>query len=185
MWFSPNDEPYRGYIYTAEDPAGEWTLVSRPPHHHDASLLFDDDGKVYLFYGTGQLRQLKSDFSDVESGGIDMKIFERDADEQGLLEGSQAFKHNGKYYLLMISMDWSIPGRLRREVCYRADKITGPYEKRLFLKRSFKDMVAWDKVVSWIHRMETGTGLFSGPGRYRTCADFDALPLGRWLACVR
>lgn len=46
-------------------------------------------------------------------------------------------------------------------------------------------MVAWDKVVSWIHRMETGTGLFSGPGRYRTCADFDALPLGRWLACVR
>lgn len=73
MWFSPNDEPYRGYIYTAEDPAGEWTLVSRPPHHHDASLLFDDDGKVYLFYGTGQLRQLKSDLSDVESGGIDMK----------------------------------------------------------------------------------------------------------------
>ncbi len=28
-------------------------------------------------------------------------------------------------------------------------------------------------------------GDFSGPGRYRTCADFDALPLGRWLACVR
>lgn len=137
VWFSPNDEPYRGYIYTAEDPAGEWTLVSRPPHHHDASLLFDDDGKVYLFYGTGQLRQLKSDLSDVESGGIDMKIFERDADEQGLLEGSQAFKHNGKYYLLMISMDWSIPGRLRREVCYRADKITGPYEKRVILETEF------------------------------------------------
>jgi len=30
-----------------------------------------------------------------------MKIFERDADEQGLLEGSQVVKHNGKYYLLM------------------------------------------------------------------------------------
>lgn len=53
VWFSPNDEPHRGYIYTAEDPAGEWTLLSRPPHHHDASLFFDDDGKVYLFYGTG------------------------------------------------------------------------------------------------------------------------------------
>ena len=96
VWFSPNDEPHRGYIYTAEDPAGEWTLLSRPPHHHDASLFFDDDGKVYLFYGTGQLRQLKSDLSDVEPGGIDQKIFERDADEQGLLEGSQAFKHNGR-----------------------------------------------------------------------------------------
>lgn len=138
VWFSPNDEPHRGYIYTAQDPAGEWTLVSRPPHHHDASLLFDDDGKVYLFYGTGQLRQLKSDLSDVEPGGIDMKIFERDADEQGLLEGSQAFKHNGKYYLMMISMDWSIPGRLRREVCYRADKITGPYEKKVILETEFQ-----------------------------------------------
>lgn len=73
VWFSPNDEPHRGYIYTAEDPAGEWTLVSRPPHHHDASLFFDDDGKVYLFYGTGQLRQLKSDLSDVEPGGIDQR----------------------------------------------------------------------------------------------------------------
>ncbi len=65
------------------------------------------------------------------TGGIDQKIFERDADEQGLLEGSQAFKHNGRYYVMMISMDWSIPGRLRREVCYRADQITGPYEKKV------------------------------------------------------
>ena len=136
--FSPNDVPYRSYIFTAEDPAGKWELLSRTQHFHDASLFFDDDGKVYLFYGTGQLRQLKSDFSDVESGGIDMKIFERDADEQGLLEGSQAFKHNGKYYLLMISMDWSIPGRLRREVCYRADKITGPYEKKVILETEFQ-----------------------------------------------
>ena len=137
VWFSPNDEPHRGYIYTAEDPAGEWTLLSRPPHHHDASLFFDDDGKVYLFYGTGQLRQLKSDLSDVEPGGIDQKIFERDADEQGLLEGSQAFKHNGRYYVMMISMDWSIPGRVRREVCYRADTITGPYEKKVILEHDF------------------------------------------------
>ena len=37
----------------------------------------------------------------------------------------------------MISMDWSIPGRLRREVCYRADKITGPYEKRVILETEF------------------------------------------------
>lgn len=138
VWFSPNDEPHRGYIYSAKDPAGPWTLVSRPPHFHDASLLFDDDGKVYLFYGTGQLRQLKSDLSGVEPGGLDLKIFERDADEQGLLEGSQAFKHDGKYYLMMISMDWSVPGRLRREVCYRADKITGPYEKKVILESDFQ-----------------------------------------------
>lgn len=35
-------------------------------------------------------------------------------------------------------MDWSIPGRLRREVCYRADSITGPYEKRVVLETEFE-----------------------------------------------
>lgn len=137
VWFSPNDAPYKGYIYTTTDPAGKWELISRPPHFHDGSLFFDDDGRVYIFYGTGMLRELKSDLSDVQPGGVNMKIFERDADEQGLLEGSQVIKHNGKYYLMMISMDWSIPGRLRREVCYRADHITGPYEKKVILENNF------------------------------------------------
>lgn len=135
--FSPNDEPFKSYIYTAKDPSGEWKLLSRMQHFHDASLFFDDDGRVYVFYGTGDLKELKSDLSDVKPGGVSMKIFERDADEQGLLEGSQVVKHNGKYYLLMISMDWSIPGRVRREVCYRADKITGPYEKKVILEHDF------------------------------------------------
>lgn len=34
-------------------------------------------------------------------------------------------------------MDWSIPGRVRREVCYRADTITGPYEKKVILEHDF------------------------------------------------
>lgn len=138
VWFTANGAPGRGFIYTATDPAGPWQLLSRPPHHHDGSLFFDDDGRVYLFHGTGQLTELKPDLSDVLPGGTDCRIFERDADEQGLLEGSSVIKHNGKYYLLMISMDWSIPGRLRREVCYRADNITGPYEKRVILETPFE-----------------------------------------------
>lgn len=138
VWFTANGEPGRGFVYTAERAEGPWTLLSRPPHHHDASLFFDDDGRVYLFYGTGRLTELKPDLSDVLPGGTDCRLFERDADEQGLLEGSSVVKRDGKYYLLMISMDWSIPGRLRREVCYRADKITGPYEKRVILETEFE-----------------------------------------------
>lgn len=49
VFFSPNNKPYKGYIYSATDPAGEWKLVSRTPHFHDASLFFDDDGRVYIF----------------------------------------------------------------------------------------------------------------------------------------
>ena len=137
VWFTANGAPGRGFIYTATDPAGTWKLLTRPPHFHDGSLFFDDNGRVYMFHATGHLTELKPDLTDILPGGINQQIFERDADEQGLLEGSSVIKYKGKYYLLMISMDWSIPGRLRREVCYRADHITGPYEKRVILETEF------------------------------------------------
>lgn len=132
--FSPNDKPFKPYIYTTTDPNGKWKLVSRiSKHFHDASLFFDDDGRVFVFYGTGELAELKSDLSDVKPDGVNMKIFQRDSEETGLLEGSQALKHDGKYYLMMISS----PRSGRREVCYRADKITGPWEKKVILKDNF------------------------------------------------
>ena len=135
--FAPNERGKMGdtYICSAEDPSHDWTIVSRMRHFHDASLFFDDDGRVYVVYGTGQLCELKPDLSDVIEG-TDMKIFERETDETGLLEGSRMIKHNGKYYLLMISQAWG-PGRHRREVCYRADNIHGPYEKRSILETEF------------------------------------------------
>ena len=135
--FSPNDQPFRSYIFKTTDPStGRWELHARMQHFHDASLFFDDDDRVYVFSGTGSLRELKNDLSDVKPDGVDMKIFERDADETGLLEGSQVVKHNGKYYLLMIS--WP-GGKPRRQVCYRADNITGPYEKKVILQDKFAD----------------------------------------------
>lgn len=77
---------------------------------------------------------MKPDLSGVMPGGVDMKIFERDKEENALLEGSRVIKHDGKYYLLMIS--WPQGGN-RRQVCYRADKITGPYEKKVILEDAF------------------------------------------------
>lgn len=133
--FSPNDHPYSAYIYSSTDPSTDkWQLVSRTPHFHDASLFFDDDGRVFVFSGTGSLRELNPDLSGVKEGGVDMRIFERDPSETGLLEGSHVIKHNGKYYLLMIS--WP-QGEKRRQVCYRADEITGPYEKKVILEDNY------------------------------------------------
>lgn len=133
--FSPNDKPFRSYMYETTDPSkGDWKLLSRMRHFHDNSLFFDDDGRVYVFHGTGSLTELNSDLSDVKQGGVDMQIFQRDSTETGLLEGSQAIKHKGKYYLLMIS--WP-RGKPRRQLCYRADKITGPYEKKVILQDNF------------------------------------------------
>ena len=134
---APNEQGAMGdtYIFSAEKAEGPWTIVSRMRHFHDCSLFFDDDGRVYVVYGTGELMELKPDLSDVIEG-THMHIFQREADETGLLEGSRLIKHNGKYYLLMISHVYA-PGRHRREVCYRADDIHGPYEKNVILQSEF------------------------------------------------
>lgn len=130
--FAPNDSQGRkSYLYTTEDPTKGWTLLSRFQHFHDSSLFFDDDGRVYVFYSTGQLSELKADLSGVKNGRINIDLGVRDSSETGLLEGSRVIKHDGKYYLLMIS--WP-SGRPRRQVCYRADKIEGPYTKKVILQ---------------------------------------------------
>ena len=133
--FAPNDNPGGDtYIYTTKDPYKGWTLRSRLPHFHDASLLFDDDDRVYVFSNTGKLQELNADLTAVKEGGINQLIFKRDSTETGLLEGSRAIKYQGKYYLLMIS--WP-NGKPRNEVCYRADKISGPWEKKKILESQF------------------------------------------------
>ena len=134
---APNEQGAMGdtYIFSAEKAEGPWTIVSRMRHFHDCSLFFDDDGRVYVIYGTGELMELKPDLSDVIEGTY-MHIFQREEDERGLLEGSRVIKHNGKYYLLMISHVYA-SGRHRREVCYRADDIHGPWEKQVILESEF------------------------------------------------
>ena len=103
LYFSPNEDPWQGYVYTTKDPREGWTLAHRTPHFHDASLFFDDDGRAYVFYGTGEMKELNPDLSGVKEGGLAGRVFERDSTETGLLEGSRFIKHNGKYYLIMIS----------------------------------------------------------------------------------
>ena len=134
---APNERGAMGdtYIFSAEKAEGPWTIVSRMRHFHDCSLFFDDDGRVYVIYGTGEMMELKPDLSDVIEG-THQQLFQREEDEKGILEGSRMIKHNGKYYLLMISHVYA-PGKHRREVCYRADNIRGPYEKQVILESEF------------------------------------------------
>ena len=134
---APNEQGAMGdtYIFTADKAEGPWKILSRMRHFHDCSLFFDDDDRVYVVYGTGEMMELKPDLSDVIEG-THQQIFQREEDEKGLLEGSRVIKHNGKYYLLMISHVYA-PGKHRREVCYRADDIHGPWEKQVILESEF------------------------------------------------
>ena len=132
--FSTNDDVNSDtYIMKARKAEGPWEIHSRLPHFHDAALFFDDNNRIYVCYGTGDIVELSADMKSVVPGSH-RKTFERDATERGLLEGSRLIKHGGKYYLLMIS--WP-PGGIRRQVCYRADRIDGPYEKKVILESGF------------------------------------------------
>ena len=60
---APNEAGSMGdtYIFTADKAEGPWKIVSRMRHFHDCSLFFDDDDRVYVVYGTGEMMELKKD----------------------------------------------------------------------------------------------------------------------------
>ena len=48
--------------------------------YHDASLLFDDDGKNYLVYGVGEIKikELNSDLTNFANGAQEHTLFKTD-----------------------------------------------------------------------------------------------------------
>ena len=128
------------YIFQTRDVEnGPWERYIFEGIYHDASLLFDEDGRVYMIYGASTIRikELKADATAIKPGGLDEVIIE-DADISGtksLAEGSHVYKLNGMYYIFIIG--WPKIGSGRRiQICYRSDKIDGPYEGRIVLDDS-------------------------------------------------
>ncbi|MCH5175976.1 MAG: family 43 glycosylhydrolase [Prevotellaceae bacterium] len=132
--FVANDEPHKSMVFRTDDPAKGWTLHSRLPAYHDASLFFDDDGRVYVFSGSGDIRlvELEPDLTAEKQGGV-KKTLQLNGRPGGLHEGSRVVKHDGMYYLLCIS--W--PNTGRQEIAYRSKNIEGPYDSKVILKSDF------------------------------------------------
>ncbi len=126
------------YIYSTKDiEMGPWKVSRFEPSYHDHTLFFDDDGKIYMIWGVGDLRmaELKEDLSGIREGTerVLIKNASAPAGDNIMLqaEGSQLFKVKGKYYLFNIT--WP-RGGMRTVIVHRADNITGPYESRLALQ---------------------------------------------------
>lgn len=107
-------------LFTATNPAGPWSHRELKESFHDLSVLFDDDGRVYVVWGYNAVKfaELDRDFSIIP--GTQKTLVERDA---GMGEGSHLYKIGKKYYIT--SAWWS--GRMRMP-CARADRPEGPYE---------------------------------------------------------
>jgi hypothetical protein len=129
----------RTHVFTTQDiEHGPWRASSFRPSLHDHSLFFDDDGRVYLVHGAGDIRltELAPDVSGIKQGGLDQVIIRNASAVAGpniglRAEGSQLFKVDGRYYLFNIT--WP-RGGMRTALVHRADRITGPWEGRVALQ---------------------------------------------------
>ncbi len=127
------------YIFkTKHIEKGNWQRISFKPSYHDHSLFFDDDGKVYLIYGSGQIKlvELQDDLSGIKQNIPEKVIIENASEPAGNnimlgAEGSQLFKIKGKYYLFNIC--WP-QGGMRTVIIHKADNINGPWEGKIGLQ---------------------------------------------------
>ena len=127
----------RTYVYTTTNiESGTWSKHVIEGIYHDMSMLFDDDGRVYMVYGGGVIKvvEMTSCGTAIKKQGMN-KVIIGNADitgRDGLAEGAHIYKINGFYYIFIIC--WPKTGKKRRiQVCYRSDKIDGMYEGKIIL----------------------------------------------------
>ena len=126
----------KSYICSTDDiEHGEWSRVELNGMYHDASILFDDDGRNYLVYGAGgtcSIKEFNSDMTGWKFGGLEKQLFKTNFDNLAG-EGWHIHKINGYYYILGIA--WP-SGHGRLEFCYRSKSLTGSWESKTLLDSS-------------------------------------------------
>lgn len=138
--FAANDT-HRTYLYTSRNIFGPWEKSLIDGFYHDASLLFDDDERVFIVYGNTDiyLTELKSDLSGPKPGGLDRCIIsEKDNPNLGY-EGAHVYKINGFYYVFLIH---SLPEKwMRAQACFMSDDLNNEFTGRDILidDRGFPD----------------------------------------------
>ena len=106
-------------IFRSKSASGPWER-NQIEGFHDLSVLFDDDGKIYLVYGNRNpytIVELNQDLTGVVPG------VRHTMDAPGFGEGHHLYKIDGKYYDVS-----AIPGAHTDQMVARADSIEGPWE---------------------------------------------------------
>ncbi len=123
----------KSYIYKTTDiESSNWERSEINGMYHDASMLFDDDGRNYLVYGGGgdiKIKELNSEMTGFAVGAQERTLFKTGL--SGLSgEGAHIQKINGWYYVFIIA--WPNSSR-RIELCYRSKSLTGEFEGKTVL----------------------------------------------------
>jgi xylan 1,4-beta-xylosidase len=142
----------RTQVFRATNPAGPWTHTELGSSLHDLSVLFDEDGKIYVVWNYNEVMfaQLKPDLSDIIPETKRVLI----PAGQAMGEGHHFYKINGKYYI--ISANYAPVGRMQ---CARADRLEGPYETVVISAReTMGSQRGW-----WVRNVGIGSPV-PGPG---------------------
>lgn len=138
--FIANDQRDKTYIYKTDDiVGGTWEKTVIPRTMHDASMLFDNDGRLYVVYGNGDLRilELEPDASAIKEGGVDQLLIS--SPREGMMlraEGAHIYHIGDWYYILEI--DWPFGG-VRTETCWRSKELLGEYESKVVLQGNYDE----------------------------------------------
>ena len=115
----------QGWLLTATNPEGEWTMKKLARSYYDPGMLFDN-GKVYVACGIGNISmcELDEDFN-----------FKRDktviSDKDGL-EGCHLYKIGDYYYIYA-----TYGGNPSGQTVFRSKNIFGPYEEKMVVEKTY------------------------------------------------
>ncbi|MBR5973462.1 MAG: family 43 glycosylhydrolase [Paludibacteraceae bacterium] len=137
-WYvlTPSYSTNKTHIFKTKDiTSGQWETATLP-FYHDPSLLLDDDGKVYVIYGSGNINIVELSADAMSSKNNSRTLINKPAQIAGSnfyveCEGSQVMKRNGYYYVFLIS--WPA-GSCRSVLCYRSKSLTGSFEGKVLLQ---------------------------------------------------
>lgn len=124
--FVANDT-HKTYLYKSDNIEGPWKKQTIEGFYHDSSLLFDDDGRIYIAYGNRDIyiTELREDLTGPKPGGLNRLAVSDTRTTMLGYEGTHFYKINGIYYLFFIH---SVEGRwFRAEACFMSDSIDGEF----------------------------------------------------------
>ncbi len=134
------NDTHKTYVYTSRSINGPWEKNYLKGFYHDNSILFDDDGRIYIISGNREIHlqelflkktergvTLTDDIDDVSDSTAfnDCVIISDSKDAPLGYEGAHFYKIEGKYYIFLIHIP-TFSGK-RTESCFVSDNVSGPY----------------------------------------------------------
>jgi beta-xylosidase len=115
-----------GFLCSATQAEGPWSIRKLPKGFYDPGLFFDDDGEIYVAHGYGEISITPLD-ENFAPAGRDSLVYTGTI-RHGL-EGTHVYKIDGYYYLYC-----TYGGRDGIQVAMRSRNIYGPYDEKIVLR---------------------------------------------------